>query len=667
MFFFFLEEDFFNSEQNSAAIKNSGKINVSNLQSSTSSEYKSELKISSAIKNIKKMVPKPMKVSLFLLWIQIVIVIIFVLLYYIKNINYIDNYFKPTQSSLISFCQQYHFIGLMLLSNTKIEYINLKIIDLIERPEYKTYLSKIYNISMKNTKIINDMERNSIDNSNFDTAYKGMVIRYIDHLTFNVQEVSYIEFVDYVLSNVNDYFPFIDNFELSAVDYNELIFLCRNFPKYLSSSVVLYTDLQTEFFKSDDIINEDLLIILIIFLIIFLFIKIWEIHSWNQFISVLKDLFIIFLRVNEDDIVKELENSKEFLQLMKDSSDNYFHSTIFDFTKKEKMRNSVTSINTKAKNKKKNFFSRFKGLPKLSIVVYLVVCSGISGIFFTINYYNWTVIQDFLGKLIHLDVVFSNTYIFSASASYLEDLLLREKVIRNSEYEKLNDSFQTKSGRLSFFGASLDERMKFIGNTSSLDLITDGFETSETIPYIKQILSGNLCELIEEEMKAEEKESGKKFCEKLLNGAFKNGIGNALSEFIKNIKSREETLQYLTKNANEELIQIEAIKKYLKSSEYFEIYLSDYYLHKILEKFYNLNNLFYSDSLEKQQLRFFTFLYLSLVFVIIFNIVIIYLIKTKVRLMYTYSCLVLSFIPYERLTKDEQILNFLKKFLKKNE
>ena len=84
--------------------------------------------------------------------------------------------------------------------------------------------------------------------------------------------------------------------------------------------------------------------------------------------------------------------------------------------------------------------------------------------------------------------------------------------------------------------------MKFIGNTSSIDLIIDGFETSESIQYIKKIISGNLCELIEEDLKAEEKESGKKLCEKLLNGAFKSGIGNALSEFIKNIKNREKRL-----------------------------------------------------------------------------------------------------------------------------
>ena len=656
-----------NSDQISAEIENSGIKNVSHLQSSTSSEYKSELRISSAIRNIKRMIPRPMKISLFLLLTQIVVLIVYALIYYKINVNYIDNYFKPTQNSLISFCQQYHFIGLMLLSNTKIEYISLNIIDINERPEYKAYMSMMYNTSMRNIKIINYQERNTISDSDFERNYKETQIKYVDHLTFQNLEAPYIEFVDIILNNVNDYLSLIRNSEFAAIDYNELIFLCRNFPNYLSTSVDIYTDLQTEFFKSDDIIDGELLSTLIIFLIIFLLIKIWEVCSWNKFISVLKNLFIIFLRVNDDDIGKELENSKDFLQLMKDSSDTYFHSTIFDFTKREKIRNSASTTNLKAKNKKKNFFSRFKGLPKLSILVYLLICSGISSLFFTINYYNWTVILKLLEKLIHLDIVFSNTYIYSASASYLEDLLLREKIIRNPEYEKLNDTFQTKNGRISYFSTSLDGGINFIGNTSALDLITDGFETSESIKDINQILNGNLCELIGEEIQYDEKNDGKRICETLLNGAFKNGIGNAFSEFIKNIKSREETLQYFPQNANEELIQKEAIKNYVKSLEYFEIYLSYHYLHSILKIFFNLNNIYYSDILEKEQLSFFTFLYISLVFVVIFNIVIIYLIKTKVRSMYTYSCLVLSFIPYERLTKDEQILNFLKKFLKKNE
>ena len=610
------------------------------------------------------MTPKPIKISLLLILAQTFVLILYTSLYKIIIINYIDNYFKPNKNSLFSFCQQYYFTGLMLLSNNKIEYMYLNMLDLNERPEYKAYLNKIYNVSVRNTKIINDQKRNTMEDSTFTNNYKELIVTYVDTYSMKFIDVSYIEFQDIIVSNINGNIPYILNFDFDAINYDQLIFLCRNFPNYLSTSAKIYKNLANEYLGSNDILNAQILNILIIFLVLYIFFKIWEIYSWIKFISILKKLFIIFLRVNDDDIMKELENSKEFLQLMKESnsSDNYYHMNMFDLMKREKIKNSTNNSNIK-KAKNKMFFSRFKNFPKLSLVVYLLICFGISSLFFSVNFFNSSLILNFLGRSIDIDVAFSNTYLYSASSIYLEDLLLREKIIVNPGYELLNDSLQTKNGRINFFSVLLSERIKIIGNSSASNLIIEGFETSKSIKDVNTILSGNLCEIFGKELNNEEKAT----CEQLLNGAFKNGIGNAISEFVKNIKSREQTLQYLTNNTNEDLMQQEAIKRYIRSLEYFEVYLVDFYLHDFLEKFSNLNDLFYADLLEKKQLNFSTFLYISLVCFVLFNVVILYMLKTKIQRIYNYSCLILSFIPYERLTKDEQILNFLKKFLKSNE
>ena len=75
---------------------------------------------------------------------------------------------------------------------------------------------------------------------------------------------------------------------------------------------------------------------LIIFIIICTGIKLYEIFQWNAFLILLKNILAVYLRVNEEELEKEINNLKDFLKIMKESNDKYFDLTVQDITKKEK-------------------------------------------------------------------------------------------------------------------------------------------------------------------------------------------------------------------------------------------------------------------------------------------------------------------------------------------
>ena len=87
----------------------------------------------------------------------------------------------------------------------------------------------------------------------------------------------------------------------------------------------------------------------------------------------------------------------------------------------------------------------------------------------------------YIKKLIKLDIVFADTYVYTSSLFNLEDLLFREIIVRNPENEVHINSYQSHEERLAYFHSILDKRMQMIGNTSAYDLVFDAV-TNEGYP-----------------------------------------------------------------------------------------------------------------------------------------------------------------------------------------
>lgn len=632
--------------------------------SNTSSEYKSNIKVFSAIKLLMKEYPKQLKISILLLFLQILFSFIFVMIYYISSLSYINGYFKPIQIGVREFCLQYHFSGDLTISDIKIEYLNLNMLSITERPEYSYFIHFIYNHSQSMVKQINDRFRNKIMGLNFENIYRERLVSYYKGFNIYLKKDQYIEFIDEILSNKIANLPHIvDLNEKNIPNYNDFIFLIRNFPSYLSESAYIYGALLNEFATSDEMINQNFFTALLVFLLICIFLKIYELFQWYSFMNLLQNLLKVYLRISEDELAIETNTLKEFVELMKNANGNYFNYNAAELNKKENILSKKISqtITKKSKKGKRTLYSESKGLPKLFSFVYYFCCSSIISFFFIFSYINWMNVDKYVLRLTNTNIIFSNTYIYTSSVAFLEDLLYREKIIRNPDYEKTNVTLQTKAGRLQFFKAALDKRVNMMANNSAMNIVIDGIDDSKKFAQMSQLLSGNLCELLSTQYNFISEQ--KLICESLLNGAFKKGLGTTISEVFKSIKNRE-ILQLVPKDTIDEKNQQEKIKEYIKSKEYVDMYLTEVFLHEMLEKFYKINSEFYNEYLDKELLAFYNFLFISLSFMILLNMFLVYFIKKYIRLIYKSTCGALLLIPYEKIIKDEHLLNFIKRIVK---
>ena len=597
-----------------------------------------------------------------ILFLQIPILIIFALLYKIIG-NYINNYFEPTQYSLFEFCQQYHYNTAMMLANIRFEYFSLGLIDPIELKEYQI-LKSIYTKSLKQINLISYDNRVSESELSF---HKKLSMLYVDPLTLHFSNIQYIEFIDIILNQIQNYLPQMLTLNYRNINYDNLIFFQRNFPYFSLTSANINIQLQSELYTSNIPVFANMKNVMIIFLMIYLFIKLIEIYFWNDFMKTFKILQMIYSRTNETEIFQTIAILKDFQKMFVDTTDSYFNTSISDITKKE----NISNFDNQAKGKKgrNKLFTQLSNFPKLGLILYFMTSAALFGFYFSYNYYNWYNINNYIVKLITLDQVFVDNFFYSSSAVSLEDLLIREKIVDNPSYTKLNDTYQQKSARINYFKTNLDKRIVFIGNTSAKALIDNGLEIlkEHETKNLTVIMKENLCMFLVDGnyMKPESEEF--LLCQKLLNGAFQKGISNVVTGLVQKIKSREGNIQ-ITETVNERIEQQKVmIKEYIASFDYLETFFSNFFLHMVLELYYAMNNQYFYELLDQQIYAFETFLFTTMVLMILIVLLFVKLIKIKVLAAFKFNCVVLSIIPSERLITDEQIFILLKKYLRDNE
>lgn len=426
---------------------------------------------------------------------------IFTILYFVFSENYINDYFKPIQISMHDFSLQYHFNGGMMISNIKNEYFQLNMINVTERPEYGLFINLIYNQSINQVKRINDRFRNNVLDLKFNTFYRKNLINFYEGFDFKLKKVRYIEFIDKMLNNMNNNLPILTSFnEKPILDFNGFLFLIRNFPTFLKECASLYNELIDEFAASDKQINTIFFNLLLIFILLCMFIKIYEGFQWYLFLNLLRDLLKMYLRISEDkdELTCEINKLKDFVELMKDSNEKYMnHDAIEDSKIKNiKLKQNSNKDYKNFKNGRRALYFRSQGLPKKLLFFYFYFCSSIIVLYFIFSYYNWMTVDKYIVRLTNTNTLFLSTYVYSSSIAFLEDLLYREKIIRNPEFEKINDSMQTKNGRIAFIKTALNKRMNVIANTSMMNIVLDGIDGRQKSSQMNHLLTGNLCELI---------------------------------------------------------------------------------------------------------------------------------------------------------------------------
>ena len=637
----------------------------SNKQSISSYDMKARVTMLSTIRSIKQLNPRSLKLITIALFVQVLLILLFAGLTGNKTKSYHKDTFEPSQEAFLSFSEFFHLNGILLSSNIQLEYDYLGLTSL-SQSNFK-YIADIYEHSLIESQAIAKGYRNS-DQSDLSLIHHYLLnsnITYYDVFSKSLKSDGNMDFIDKLFENMRSIFDTVLNREKS-VTYEDLIFLSRNYPKYLSIMIPIFSSMQGEFSNLNFDFKQNILIFLIVFGALTVLFKIIEIYFWFGFVKGLENLIKVFLRMTESEINESLNALKQFSLLMAEKSDKYYQFALEEYLHRDKEndKESIPNYKPKGSGKRKNMIS-IKKLPKTPFFIYIGLCSLVLGCFFGFNYYSWISVSKFNQKISDLDLVYASTYASSSSIVYMEELLLREKIVDNNEFEIRSDYFNSKQGRLALLLSNIQRMMTLFADSLSVEaLFIDIKNGEESGEIARQILNGNLCEVLLNSNVILNKNTT--HCEKLLNGAFLKGVGNVLVELIKNIKSRASSMHNLTTDMLVYAQQVRSIRGYIRSPDYFEAFLSNYYFHEILEIYYDFKINSYSEALEKEEDKFNASLSISVVFVALINFITIQVIFTKIRSVYKSNTIVLSMISYDRILNDSQVLPILRQILKEN-
>lgn len=648
----------------------------SQLSSSRDSAKKIFL-LYASIGEIEKMNPWSLISSSISILIQIFISIIYCIVFYIAISNYITNYHEPTSKSMMDFSKQISNVGFGTMVSLELEYYYLGLVADEDRQLFFDILKEINKNSLNIVRDINYEERDASANLEHQIVYKTLVIQVVDDQTLTMIDERFIDFVDQTVYKMNRNANILETGDFGTMSYDALINMQKNYGYFLQSNSILLNIFQTNFFKYNDETSSLVQNYLIIFLLLYFFVKLFEFNQWLKYHAMIEKILMIFLRINSHEILGIHHCTEEILKILKDPSEKYLHTNIPEaYLESNSNKDLIESKSLKdAKGKKKNLdltFRGFKGLSKMKIYLYFLTISGIMLFYFVFNFYYWIQNNSNIRNLIELDSFFLKIYIYSTSTLCTNNLLIRQNIISNPEYEKIGDELQTKETEHVFLLNALNSRIEIIQNVTANQLLQTGLQAKSNLnnAIFDNILNGDLCQVLRDENEMNLNFEGTSLsCENLFNGGFINGIANAENEYIRLLKANRET--YTQDIDPADLVNIEKQKKmiyeYIKDASHMENLIGDYFLSKSLSIFYRYINEFYNALLAVDIQNLDIFAIVSLNIVAFLNVMILIYINTAIRKKYKSLTLIISLIPFERLVNDEQTGYLIKKFLKEYE
>ena len=280
--------------------------------------------------------------------------------------------------------------------------------------------------------------------------------------------------------------------------------------------------------------------------------------------------------------------------------------------------------------------------------------------FYIGTYFYWIMTNNNISNLLGINAIFNTLYTYSTTSLVYNNLLIREKLFRDSEYEISNEFYQNHTNRMNYFYSNTITRMATL-KTYLKDLPQYGIYAEEYIKDVKfdQIMQGDTCSALltggylnpNEELT---------FCENAFNQAFQNGLLSIMNEFILAIN----TENFL--NLKEDSVAISNVKSYLKSKEHPDVIVGAYYMSTTLNWFYKYLVGYYLTMLDGDlgNLKMVVWIICVLANLILLG----FGIKSyqTMKKMYDVACGSLGLLPYDKLVDDEQTIFLIKKYCKEN-
>jgi len=646
-------------------------------KASSITSMKKTFGIFNIIKAIQQKTPIAIKYFMMISISEILVISIYCIILFYLSVSYISNDYLPLQQSMIDFCRSsvdFNF-GVLSISQYEFWYYNFTT-SRINGSLWNEYGHIINETLTQGSQVLYE-EMNQPINFLYQTDLLTTEKLFIDYITKTMSNITYIPMFQFFMEVLSEFNGATPAQVFANTEYMNI--LQRNYYYFYQINNIIINAIQSDFQNSNNTVTvqfENTMIVLIAIFAVFGILKMLQFSLYNT--RIMKILNII-LRMQSMQIFNEINLYKEMLKIMDDPFDSYLNlyfsekvinskSLMLDDAKEAVLLYEKNEVKASKKAKEKKFkqsvkktsLLNIKPISKLRPLIYIIVIFIIAFAVLYSNYYMWSNTNDTITDLITVNINFNKLYYYSAFMLIVNDLMIREKIIRDPAYEKSGEPTQTEASRLSSFNKSYIARLaNFDSYISSISTYGIGIQNDYNDDEYNEILTGNLCQVLNNNQMINAYEL--KYCNTGLNNAFLQGLPGLLNEFRNNLLALTNMTNLVPANDTiNTKIQINIIKSFISSKNITDINMGGYVLCKSVLIFYNKVNDYYYNLLNQNINSFIVFLMVTSCFCALFFAMGAILSLKYLKLIYMNVSWSLMLIPYDKLINDEQISFLIK-------
>lgn len=635
-------------------------------QGSTVSSLKSNFGIFRELLQIQRNLPKEILFANTALFFQGCLLLTYCLFIYFVTTLYVTDTYLPLQEANLVQCQINIGISTLVLLTTQFEYVFRNLTNM--NSFYTVNMIDMMNDTFVNIRDLVYNDRKKPIPFDFGNYLETLYSQYVDN--GKTSNILFSDLTDRFLQIINDFLIT----EKKSLMLENLKVIPRNFIYWISASRTLRDQISNEFLVSNGIVTNYLLIFFCTAVAIVFLIKFLEYFIFYRFHIKIQKLLNIFLRMNQNEIDKEIIFHKRIISLFKDPkkpilSESFKEVILSKNDLKIGDTETVISIftgkknKTAAKTKKIRKTSRFDihALSKLRILIYLIIMFSIPFAFYIGTYYYWIMTNNNISILLNINAaVFNKLYTYSTTSLSYNNLLIREKIIRDPEYEIIKETYQNHTNRVKYFYTyAIDRVTKLKGYVSDLPKYGIFDNSFMKDPDYRKLMEGNTCRALASKNYIKNSDQ-LNFCENVFNKAFQNGIFSVFNEYILFLNSEPFI------NLKEDNKTIDSIRTFLKTKDSADLVLGNRYISLTLVWFYNFLVDYYLGQIQSQIGSLKSVVWVLSVFCCgVLAALGIYCCKIMKK-MYENSCKAIYLLPYEKIIDDEQIIVLIKNYTKEN-
>ena len=314
---------------------------------------------------------------------------------------------------------------------------------------------------------------------------------------------------------------------------------------------------------------------------------------------------------------------------------------------------------------KKKKFQNFKSFSKFKVVLLLSAIFIVEFGYCFGTYYFWTIINANILKLIEINTMFNDLYIFTTTTLCNQAFIVRDKIIPDPEYEASGEKLQLPAGRQAYYDIRYRDRTNLLKSFIA-DLPRHALAAQNVInnDLYNELMDGNICKALERIKSIEEPQM--EFCQTMFDQSLTKGIFAGMNQFTLYLSNRKNISAIIDPKDKVKVAKQKAeILEFIKEPLHTDVVIVDFYLSEAIYLFYLFLSEYYSGVLYTNIENLATFMWIFCSGITVLMVVFIFNLKKFFTKLYKSVACSLGILPYEKITNDEQTVSLIKDYWKK--